>query len=384
MRTALALIAILLAAPSTALEFEILTGGAARADAKVSPDGAVVAVAENGTGTDEVTRFASGSSSPLWSSPDGVTIGGVSNAGALVVGGSFGPGVGDAVLWSDTSGVSSVPPLAGDDRAEATDVSSDGSVVVGTSSNGDISAVYSLDGLSFIALPGIPSFPASVWANAISADGAVVVGMGNTPTGGQAFRWPSLGSAPDPLGFLPGGVISAAEGVSDDGSVVVGFSSTANGIFSWEAFRWAAGVMTTLGLCPASTSLTESRAAAVSGDGSLVVGSCGLSPSDFYIPFKPFVWTAATGLLDLEDVLEGAAVDLQGVDLRSATDVSSDGSVIVGTAWDPAISEYVAWKLTGLTFPPPGVPALPWLPALGLFGALGVIAGRALRAAGLR
>jgi hypothetical protein len=77
-------------------------------------------------------------------------------------------------------------------------------------------------------------------------------------------------------------------------------------------------------------------------------------------------------------------VNLQGMDLRQATDISSDGSVIVGEAWDPAISEYVAWKLTGLTLPPPAVPALPWGPALLLASVLGGLAGRALRRGSVR
>jgi probable HAF family extracellular repeat protein len=52
-----------------------------------------------------------------------------------------------------------------------------------------------------------------------------------------------------PLGFLPGGTYSIAQGVNADGSVVVGFGpSTASGIN--EAFRWSGGIMTGLGLLP--------------------------------------------------------------------------------------------------------------------------------------
>lgn len=56
-------------------------------------------------------------------------------------------------------------------------------------------------------------------AYGISGAGTTVVGGSNF----QAFRWTTAtpGSL-EPLGFLPGGVSSAARGASADGSVVVG------------------------------------------------------------------------------------------------------------------------------------------------------------------
>src|SRR5262245_27089410 len=66
------------------------------------------------------------------------------------------------------------------------------------------------------------------------------------------------------LGHLPGGVSSSAGGVSADGSVVVGGSDG-------QAFRWTeAGGMVGLGDIPGG--LVQSSGAAVSGDGSAVVG----------------------------------------------------------------------------------------------------------------
>src|SRR5262247_1739273 len=84
-------------------------------------------------------------------------------------------------------------------------------------------------------LPG-GSFYSS--AAGISADGSVVVGMGTSASGYEAFRW-TAGGGMVGLGDLPGGgFASTAYGVSGDGSVIVGQGYSASG---YEAFRWTAG-----------------------------------------------------------------------------------------------------------------------------------------------
>ncbi len=72
-------------------------------------------------------------------------------------------------------------------------------------------------------------------ANAVNADGSVVVGVGNSGNGNEAFRW-TEGSGMVALGDLAGGSFySYASAVNADGSVVVGFGTSVNGT---EAFRW--------------------------------------------------------------------------------------------------------------------------------------------------
>jgi probable HAF family extracellular repeat protein len=82
------------------------------------------------------------------------------------------------------------------------------------------------------------------FANAVSADGSVVVGGALNPIdirgevayeGYRAFRWTRAGGMQD-LGTLPGGNWSEAWGVSADGSVVVG--GAYNAVEQLRAFRW--------------------------------------------------------------------------------------------------------------------------------------------------
>jgi probable HAF family extracellular repeat protein len=123
------------------------------------------------------------------------------------------------------------------------------------------------------------------------------------------------------LGDLPGGeYISRAWAVSGDGTVVVGHSDAAAGD---TAFRWtAAGGMVSIG--SSADSICWPRG--VDQDGSTIVGYC---PGAFR-------WTAASGMV----ALDGAPGDVS----PGATDaVSSDGSVIVGMASGPDGSEAYRW-----------------------------------------
>ena len=74
-----------------------------------------------------------------------------------------------------------------------------------------------------------------------------------------------------PLGDLPGGQFdSRATAVSADGSIVFGTTNTASGT---QTFRWSVGTgMVSLGTLPGTT-FSEPRS--VSGDGSVLVGYSG-------------------------------------------------------------------------------------------------------------
>jgi len=116
------------------------------------------------------------------------------------------------------------------------------------------------------------------------------------------------------LGTL-GGAHSFAAAVSADGSVVVGNSYTTNNA-AYHAFRWTtSGGMADLGTLGA----TYSGVLAVSADGKTVVGSSGTINGGNHA----FRWTTSGGMADL-GTLGGA--------LSFATAVSADGSVVVGGA----------------------------------------------------
>ena len=204
--------------------------------------------------------------------------------------------------------------------SRAHDVSIDGSVVVGNSDSGSQfnseafrwTAETGMVGLGH--LPGKDDFSR---ANAVSADGSVVVGESRIGTirEGQweGFRWTVDGGMVG-LGDLPGRFYySPAHGASHDGSVVVGISSS--GTVSTgppEVYRWTEAVgMVGLGF--------GGEVTAVSDDGTAVIGST------IGETWEAFRWTADDGKVDLGD--------LPGGDFYSrASDVSADGSVLVGTS----------------------------------------------------
>ena len=118
------------------------------------------------------------------------------------------------------------------------------------------------------------------------------------------------------VGFLPGGhSFSRASAVSGDGSVVVGKA----GSWGWqgfEAFRWTRDDgMVGLGVLPDRRS---SGAYGASADGAVIVG-------DSYPPTEAFRWTAQDGMIGLGDLPGGEF-------LSAAVGVSADGSVVAGSS----------------------------------------------------
>ena len=127
------------------------------------------------------------------------------------------------------------------------------------------------------------------------------------------------------LGDLSGGAFdSAALAVSANGRVVVGVSQSASGP---QAFRWTAETgMVGLGDLPGGG--FGSEALAVSADGSVIVGRS-LTANGY----EAFIWEAATGMQNLRTVIESRiGVDVQLPMLTAANGVSADGSVIGGSA----------------------------------------------------
>lgn len=189
--------------------------------------------------------------------------------------------------------------------SEAIRVAADGSVIVGLSDSA--SGTQAFRWTSSTGMVGLGSGA----AYDVSDDGLVVVGQA-----GGAFRW-TMESGMVFLGDLPGGAnYSTALGVSGDGAVVVGSSRSAQGE---EAMRWTeAEGMVGLGYPPGGQNY--STAISVSADGSVIVGY-----SDLAVGGEAFVWSAATGMQGLGELPGGA--------YRSAAwDVSSDGAAVVGIA----------------------------------------------------
>jgi probable HAF family extracellular repeat protein len=189
-------------------------------------------------------------------------------------------------------------------------VSSNGQFIAGSvGSSGGINTSYQKpcywdnDGLHVIENFG---FATEGYATAISNDGQIIIGS----SGDRAFKWQN--GVMNYLGDVPGGIpAQRANGMSSDGSVIVG-----------DGFRWENGVMTALEELYGS----QSQAQAVSGDGSIIVGSSGWESYS-----RAFIWDEIHGVRDLNWVLVNEyGLDLGGWTLRNAIAISEDGTKIFG------------------------------------------------------
>ena len=237
---------------------------------------------------------------------------------------------GEACVWRQGTGPVGLGDLDGGvAESKAFGVSADGSVVVGASNSR--ARVQAFRWTQETGMVGLGYSGWAKWGEAygVSADGSVVVGRNvfDSPsyTHSEAFRWTQDAGMVD-LGVLPGQESSWAFAVSADGSVVVGRSYTVTGVDVGKAFRWTEETgMVALGDLAGGG--TDSGAYGVSGDGSIVVGSVG---------GNAFIWDADNGMRSLKGVLEtDYGLNLTGWRLREATDVSDDGSVIIGRCSSP-------------------------------------------------
>ena len=184
---------------------------------------------------------------------------------------------------------------------------------------------------TFVSL-GILSGYTSSQASAVSSDGTVVVGtVATAARNRQAFRWNAVQGMAG-LGFLPGGSYSTASSVSANGAVIVGNGDATSSSPLAAGFRWTAD-----GGAQPVDALSGSaicNVAGVSGDGTGVVGTC-LQVND-----TAFRWTASTGAVALSRFGTGSNQQ------SAALGISLDGSVIVGTG-HPVLTGAVTWAVDG-------------------------------------
>ena len=151
---------------------------------------------------------------------------------------------------------------------------------------------------------------------AVSANGEVVVGTRRHDA--QAVRWTAAGGTAG-LGYLePDHSSSEAVGVSADGSVVVGHSESGT---RW-GFRWSAPS----GMIAVQEWGLQGYISDVSGDGRTIIGGIGTQPGR---------WTAETGFVPI-----GLGAWIGG----GFSAASQDGTVLAGSAWRGEPTEAVRWN----------------------------------------
>ncbi|MEW5883974.1 MAG: hypothetical protein AB1725_07110 [Armatimonadota bacterium] len=155
-------------------------------------------------------------------------------------------------------------------------------------------------------------------ATGVSADGSTVAGYIFEQAGpGHAFQWRngkgSLFTASSPQATIPWAV-------SADGSVIVGYLSSYIG---YSPFVWEKGITREL----PTWGGRFNKAYSVSGDGSVVVGfatTTSVGTWEYYDYWRAAVWVHGR-LLDIGSL---------GRQESEALDVSGDGRIVVGSAWD--------------------------------------------------
>lgn len=255
-----------------------------------------------------------------------------SNGTRIAVGSVYdsGDGYNDrGAVWRD--GIFQVVVVEGTVWNRIDTISADGSTAVGRAGTDETTyAVYydcsgnSCLGFDLESVPGMTE----AGATDVSGDGSVIIGWAKGELQNGAVIWNRDASPQgydfswlaDPEGDLGSTHITTANGVSADGKVVVGGISL-DGDFDMHALRWIdneAEFLDELGG-------TQSEAFATTADGSRIVGyirSGGINSASR--------WNADGEAELLEDVLTGNGVDLGELSLERATDITPDGSLVLG------------------------------------------------------
>ncbi len=270
----------------------------------------------------------------------------VSRDGKMILGNVLVDGHNEAAIWI---GGRDWLPLGGlgdsgcPDFSNSYGINQDGSVVVGLGWNVCTAHAFRWDAITgMVDLGSLDG--ASSRANAVNADGSIIVGWDDSPIGERrGARWVN---GVESLLASPGGpALGGAEAVSADGRVVVG-GEAGYGAHHNKAYRWSeefGGEV--IGMLPNDDPLAGAYAFAVSDDGRVVGGASGAQARE------AFLWTRTTGIFKFQDYL--AELGVQGLDewkLDTVIAISSDGSTISGWGYrGPApFSRVQGWVVDGL------------------------------------
>lgn len=299
----------------------------------VSWDGSVVVGETNSTGLGQAFRWTESTGMVglgfLPGDPDDNAAADVSADGSVVVGYQFTDNL-QAFRWTQSTGMVA---LSGFHDTDAVGVSADGSVIVGIGDldplgDGNYQAYRWTEATGMVGLGSLSSTHPGSHGTDVSADGSVVVGESRSDTAvAEAFRWTE---ATGMVSLDPGGTLggSRANGVSSDGSIAAGWVDTPSGR---RSFRWTQATgMELLESIPGGD--PRSSAFSVSDDGVVVGTSFGGSEG------VAFIWDETHGMRDLREVLideYGLGDELAGWSLSTARAISPDGRNIVGVGIGP-------------------------------------------------
>jgi uncharacterized membrane protein len=174
-------------------------------------------------------------------------------------------------------------------------------------------------------------------AERASFDGSVVVGWDAWSTGSwKAAAWVN-GTLHElsPTGDIPG----QARSVNPAGTIVGGYQwDSGHNMQTAAVWRWnGSGFDDTelLGVLPGtSPNVGRATVRGINADGSVLVGYNTYAGDPFYT--DGFLWTEATGLVNVVDFLSDHGIDVTGFDIRDLQAVTPDGTRIVGYGYGTA------------------------------------------------
>lgn len=312
----------------------------------------VGSVSDNGV----VSMHTSAGSVYIWTSGGGlVQIGSISNgypaAGRTVVSND-----GTKIASSVTNTVTGFNEISTYDVATSTWVNRGGLVPTGW--DGSVSSTWgmSTDGNTVVGLGFLTAANAHAvkWdeaggmvdlgsivagrssrANAISANGSVIVGWQDEPTGTRSgAKW--VDGAETFITDGNGNNVGEAGGISADGNTIIGAGNP-------NPYVWNATNGLTYITHPNASFFFKGGATGVSADGSKVIGyyrAFGAPP----MSGEGFIWTSETGRVNLNDYAVGLGIATNGVTMGLPLAISQDGKKIAGVGMN-ASNQMVAFYL---------------------------------------
>ena len=171
-------------------------------------------------------------------------------------------------------------------------------------------------------------------ANGVNEDGSVVVGWERIDPGQwQPAVW--VNGVKTILSDTP--VLCEARAVSDDGTVIVGYSYDANNDMRvaarwvWDGANWNEELLGILPNTPIGSMGGRSFATAISGDGSVILGTNQYISNGPFSTQTGFIWTKADGMVDVRDILTDNGISLPaGFQIDGLSGITQDGSKIIG------------------------------------------------------
>lgn len=203
-------------------------------------------------------------------------------------------------------------------------ISEDGNTVAGVFETLTVSALSGRwVGTTRSTIPFLPGGGSFSLAYGMTPDGSKIVGQSDASEGYLGYVW-SSGTGTVALSELNPSVpvaFTGANAISADGIVIVGSSESGTGTI---ACRWVNGVISALGDIPGGTNFSD--ALAVNEDGSVIVGRA--SPTTTAVAA---VWINGGAPQRLDTYLQSFGIDTTGWVFQRATGVSANGKTIVGT-----------------------------------------------------